>query len=48
MDASHIVVGVLTAVTIGLLVWIEIRSRRNRAAEAMPLGESTRPPGKNV
>lgn len=23
MDASHIVVGALTAVTVGLLVWIE-------------------------
>ncbi len=33
MDASHIVVGVLTAVTLALLVWIEMRSRRQRAAE---------------
>lgn len=48
MDASHIVVGALTAVTVGLLVWIEIRSRRNRAVEAMPPGELSRPPGKNV
>ena len=29
MDASHILVGGLTAVTIALLAWIEIRSRRN-------------------
>ncbi len=32
MDASHILVGGLTAISIALLVWIEIRSRR--AAEA--------------
>jgi len=33
MDPSHFVVGGLTAVTVALLVWIEIRSRRNVAAE---------------
>lgn len=33
MDASHIVVGVMTAISIALLVWIEIRSRRNTAAQ---------------
>jgi len=32
MDASHILVGGLTAISIALLVWIEIRSRRNAAA----------------
>ena len=49
MDASHIVVGALTAVTVGLLVWIEIRSRRNRAAEKAipPVTGVTLPPGKN-
>ncbi len=31
MDPSHILVGALTAITIGLLVWIELRSRRNLA-----------------
>jgi hypothetical protein len=34
MDASHILVGALTAISFGLLVWIEIRSRRNSAARA--------------
>ena len=33
MDASHILVGGLTAVTLGLLVWIELRSRRNTAMQ---------------
>ena len=48
MDASHVVVGALTAVTVGLLVWIEIRLRRNRAAEkAIPPVTGTLPPGKN-
>ena len=32
MDASHILVGGLTAISIALLVWIEIRSRRIAAA----------------
>jgi hypothetical protein len=31
MDVSHILVGGLTAISIALLVWIEIRSRRNAA-----------------
>jgi hypothetical protein len=31
MDASHILVGGLTAISIALLVWMEIRSRRNAA-----------------
>lgn len=50
MDVSHILVGGLTAISIALLVWIEIRSRRNAAepeqndapsgsAEAQPLTE---------
>ncbi|HEU5401452.1 MAG TPA: hypothetical protein VFU86_08850 [Terriglobales bacterium] len=34
MDASHILVGGLTAVTLVLLIWIEIRSRGNTAAES--------------
>jgi hypothetical protein len=29
MDASHIVVAVLTGVSLALLAWVEIRSRRN-------------------
>ena len=29
MDASHILVGGLTAISLALLVWMEIRSRRN-------------------
>ena len=33
MTAGHIVVAVLTAISIAILVWIEIRSRRNIAAE---------------
>ncbi len=44
MDASHIVVGVLTAVTLALLVWIEMRSRRQRAAETA--GTTDVPQGK--
>jgi len=32
MDASHILVGGLTAISIALLFWIEIRSRRNAEA----------------
>ena len=31
MDVSHILVGALTAISIALLVWIEIHSRRNAA-----------------
>jgi hypothetical protein len=34
MDASHILVGALTAISLAFLVWIEIRSRRNTAALA--------------
>jgi hypothetical protein len=33
MDASHILVGGLTAITIAFLVWIEIRSRSNTAVQ---------------
>ena len=33
MDASHIVVGGLTGITLILLVWVEIRSRRNSAIQ---------------
>jgi len=32
MDVSHILVGGLTAISIALLVWIEIRSRSNAVA----------------
>lgn len=47
MDASHIVVGGLTAITVALLVWIEIRSRHNHAAqpeEQSPLMEVAEAP----
>ncbi len=33
MDVSHIIVIGLTAISLGLLVWIEIRSRRNHAGQ---------------
>ena len=33
MGVDHIMVGGLTAVSIALLVWIEIRSRRNSASQ---------------
>jgi hypothetical protein len=33
MDASHFLVGGLTAIFVALLIWIEIRSRRNIAAQ---------------
>jgi hypothetical protein len=33
MDASHILVGALTAISLGFLVWIEISSRRNCVAQ---------------
>ena len=33
MDVSHIVVGGMTAVSIAVLVWIEIRARRNGAEQ---------------
>ncbi len=33
MDASHILVAGLSAVTFALLMWVEIRSRRKRAVE---------------
>lgn len=33
MDASHVMVGGLTAVSLALLVWVEIRSRRNSVAQ---------------
>ncbi len=33
MDVSHIVVIGLTAISLALLIWIEIRSRRNSAGE---------------
>lgn len=32
MDVSHILVGGLIGISIALLLWIEIRSRRNAAA----------------
>lgn len=33
MDASHFLVGGLTAISIALLVWIEIRSRQETSAQ---------------
>lgn len=33
MDASHILVGGLTCISLALLVWMEIRSRRNSAIQ---------------
>jgi predicted Holliday junction resolvase-like endonuclease len=33
MPVDHIMVGGLTAVSIALLVWVEIRSRRNSAKQ---------------
>jgi hypothetical protein len=33
MAVDHIMVGALTAASIALLVWIEIRSRRNSARQ---------------
>ncbi len=50
MDASHFLVGGLTAIFFALLVLIEIRSRRNTAAEQkqqsvpMRLAEAEAPP----
>jgi hypothetical protein len=42
MDASHVLVGGLTAISITLLVWIEVRSRRNSAAqEQNPVPDGT-------
>lgn len=42
MDASHIVVAGLTGISLALLVWVEIRSRRNCAQEqAVTPGNST-------
>jgi hypothetical protein len=41
MDASHIVVAGLTGISLALLVWVEIRSRRNCAQEqAVTAGNS--------
>jgi len=34
MEASHILVGGLTAIALALLVWIEIRSRRQSAEQS--------------
>lgn len=50
MDASHILVGALTAIAFSWLVWVEIRSRRNTAAQPeqqsvpLPLAEAQPPP----
>jgi len=41
MDASQVLVAVLTAFAIGWLVWAELRSRRNVAAET---NSGARPP----
>lgn len=52
MDGSHILVGGMTAITIALLVWIEIRSRRNTGAQteqesgSVALAEAQAPPKK--
>ncbi len=45
MDASHFVVGGLTAVSLSLLVWIEVRSRRKAIQNATELniGANDRP-----
>jgi hypothetical protein len=32
MEISHIIVGGLSVISVGLLVWVEIKSRRNAAA----------------
>ena len=39
MDASHILVGGLTGVTFFLLVWIELRSRRQAAKATADSGD---------
>lgn len=36
MDPAHFVVGALTAATVGLLVWVELRSRRKAAQDIKP------------
>jgi hypothetical protein len=33
VEVSHIVVATLTGLSVALLVWVEIRSRRNRAGQ---------------
>lgn len=38
MDASQIMVIALVTATVGLLIWIEIRSRRGRKTEAADVG----------
>ena len=47
MDASHVVVGGLTAISFALLVWVEIRSRRNAASQetirTAPVAEQSPP-----
>jgi hypothetical protein len=45
MDASHILVGGLTAIAIALLVWIEIRCRRNSAAQSEQQSAAIARPG---
>jgi hypothetical protein len=34
VDVSHILVAGLTGMSVALLVWVEVRSRRNRAAQS--------------
>jgi hypothetical protein len=44
MAVDHIMVGALTAVSIALLVWIEIRSRRNSARQEEERNGPQEPP----
>ncbi len=41
MDPSQIFVAILTAVTVGLLAWVEIRSRLNQERENPAPGPSS-------
>lgn len=33
MDAGHILVGVMTSAAVGWLIWLDLHSRRNTAAQ---------------
>lgn len=48
MEISHIIVAVISVVSVGLLVWVEIKSRRNAAARRQAAlaaeGEQPEPP----
>lgn len=43
MDISHVLVGILTAVAIAWLIWAEIGSRRNSAAQTESFAETASP-----